>query len=152
MQRNMKWLQWAAKQNPAAAKKQKPVAHRRSYSRPTKRIGAPILFVGRLYVKGCSEWSLPTKFHLLMFSIYRDIDAKTAELSFGTPCIYGVYSMYDVCFYGYAIRVRRSWDVATFSENWSKIASLRTENRWKKSVFIQRKNPLTVRLTHPAVL
>src|SRR5437868_9709792 len=34
--------------------------------------------------------SLPTKFHLLMFSIYRDIDAKTAELSFGTPCIYSI--------------------------------------------------------------
>ena len=32
--------------------------------------------------------SLPTKFHLLMFSIYRGIDVKTAELSFGTPCIY----------------------------------------------------------------
>ena len=35
-----------------------------------------------------AQRSLPTQFHLLMFSIYRDIDAKTAELSFGIPCTY----------------------------------------------------------------
>ena len=39
--------------------------------------------------------SLPTKFHLLMFSIYRGIGVKKAELSFGTPCMYACMHLWS---------------------------------------------------------